>query len=167
MSEQWECGPHANAWNGHDARCRRVPARRPATVDTEQALRAHQALDCWCGARHSLYDGDGYQPCSAECNGCPTCDPGLRPATGDRLTAAEAARDEAVTEATAECPACGADSRFYCLYDAPAGTPLAQYRAAVEKVRVLIDEWDSVGYSHADDLRAALADLPTEGEATQ
>lgn len=25
--ERWECGPHANAWGGHDARCRRTPAR--------------------------------------------------------------------------------------------------------------------------------------------
>ena len=24
----WECGPHANAWKGHDARCRQVPAER-------------------------------------------------------------------------------------------------------------------------------------------
>lgn len=23
---QWECGPHTNAWGGHDARCRQVPA---------------------------------------------------------------------------------------------------------------------------------------------
>jgi hypothetical protein len=23
-AQMWECGPHANAWNGHDARCRRV-----------------------------------------------------------------------------------------------------------------------------------------------
>lgn len=23
-TEVWECGPHANAWNGHDARCRRI-----------------------------------------------------------------------------------------------------------------------------------------------
>lgn len=21
----WDCGPHANAWSGHDARCRQVP----------------------------------------------------------------------------------------------------------------------------------------------
>jgi hypothetical protein len=21
----WECGPHTNAWKGHDARCRQVP----------------------------------------------------------------------------------------------------------------------------------------------
>lgn len=26
MSDRWECGPHTNRWNGHDARCRRVPA---------------------------------------------------------------------------------------------------------------------------------------------
>lgn len=23
-AEVWECGPHMNAWGGHDARCRRV-----------------------------------------------------------------------------------------------------------------------------------------------
>lgn len=23
--ERWECGPHTNAWGGHDARCRRIP----------------------------------------------------------------------------------------------------------------------------------------------
>lgn len=31
-TEVWECGPHTNAWNGHDARCRRVvtpPGEQP------------------------------------------------------------------------------------------------------------------------------------------
>lgn len=28
VSDVWECGPHANAWGGHDARCRRVPTTR-------------------------------------------------------------------------------------------------------------------------------------------
>lgn len=26
-TEVWECGPHTNVWNGHDARCRRVVIR--------------------------------------------------------------------------------------------------------------------------------------------
>lgn len=30
----WECGPHANAWGGHDARCRQVP--RPKAPMPEQ-----------------------------------------------------------------------------------------------------------------------------------
>lgn len=36
--DRWECGPHANAWGGHDARCRRVPAnekdRPPVVTDS-------------------------------------------------------------------------------------------------------------------------------------
>lgn len=31
----WECGPHANAWGGHDARCRRVPSARPEAARGE------------------------------------------------------------------------------------------------------------------------------------
>ena len=34
-AEQWECGPHTNAWNGHDARCRRVPSE--SSTDTARA----------------------------------------------------------------------------------------------------------------------------------
>ncbi|NUS54721.1 MAG: hypothetical protein HOV66_07645 [Streptomycetaceae bacterium] len=32
-TEVWECGPHANAWNGHDARCRRVRHSPAATIE--------------------------------------------------------------------------------------------------------------------------------------
>lgn len=28
-NERWECGPHTNAWGGHDARCRKVPLDSP------------------------------------------------------------------------------------------------------------------------------------------
>lgn len=35
-TEQWECGPHANAWDGHDARCRRVPADLPGPATGEE-----------------------------------------------------------------------------------------------------------------------------------
>lgn len=63
---------------------------------------------CSCGTRWSAEAGmpeacperpapasdppQGYQPCNHECNGCPTCDPGLAPASveteRDRLRAA-------------------------------------------------------------------------------
>lgn len=32
-AERWECGPHSNAWNGHDARCRKVPAESATRTD--------------------------------------------------------------------------------------------------------------------------------------
>lgn len=36
--EGWECGPHANAWNGHDARCRQVPAPEQAAGEGEREV---------------------------------------------------------------------------------------------------------------------------------
>ncbi|WP_243061178.1 hypothetical protein [Nocardioides sp. SR21] len=36
-AEAWECGPHTNAWNGHDARCRRIttPPGQPSPVPAD------------------------------------------------------------------------------------------------------------------------------------
>lgn len=40
----WECGPHANAWNGHDARCRQVP-REDAPSPEKDVACVHPDFD--------------------------------------------------------------------------------------------------------------------------
>lgn len=40
----WECGPHANAWNGHDARCRQVPREDAPSPESEASTRVDQTI---------------------------------------------------------------------------------------------------------------------------
>lgn len=42
----WECGPHANAWNGHDARCRQVP-RPTQQAATDRVVEALNEVADW------------------------------------------------------------------------------------------------------------------------
>lgn len=59
----WECGPHANAWKGHDARCRRVHSRTcPCPVCVFPSGDDH-ATPCHV---HDYLDGDGFAYCQ-EC----------------------------------------------------------------------------------------------------
>lgn len=45
--EAWECGPHTNAWNGHDARCRHVPAPTPSTVGDDEVEAQRRVIEDW------------------------------------------------------------------------------------------------------------------------
>lgn len=67
---------------------REVYAHRPVTVlsRTDTLTDLDAALD---GPASRL--DEGYQPCNHECNGCPTCDPGL---TTPPTTDAEEARTD-------------------------------------------------------------------------
>jgi hypothetical protein len=40
----WDCGPHTNAWKGHDARCRQVPRTEPEPTPETEAV-DHQPGD--------------------------------------------------------------------------------------------------------------------------